>query len=301
MRASAVAFALSVALIGSGCSGFGGGDDQPTTRVVFEAVPATGREVSEETLEEAAEIMRERADKLGLDAAIDSNEMQVAIEVPQDVADRLGDRLVDVMGRTARLEFFDLQGDLVPGVSVDAQGFPIARSKPPERRPNTVVVICRPPTEYCPGVDEEPKQVSYYLFRDDPDLTGADLELKGTRQDFDQNGPVVVITFTEEGAQKFEEITRTLVERGRLVANRNGWAGVENDRANQQFALVLDGELKSAPSVDFDDNPAGIPGNNGAIITGLGSVQSTKDLALVLQAGSLPFDFRLVSKEETEK
>ena len=166
MRLAAVAVALSVAMIGGGCSGLFG-DDGPKTRVVFEAVPAPGREVSEERLEEAAEIMRERADTLGLDATIESNEKQVAIEVPEDVADRV----VSLLGRTARLEFFDLQGDLVSGVSIDAQGMPIARSKPPERRPNTVVVDCRPPTAYCPGVAGEPRRVSYYLFRDEPNLT----------------------------------------------------------------------------------------------------------------------------------
>ena len=59
---------------------------------------------------------------------------------------------------------------------------------------------------------------------------------------------------------------------------------------------MLDREIKSAPTVDFDDNPSGIGGNNGAIITGV-SIQEAKDLALVLRSGTLPF--KLVTIEQT--
>jgi preprotein translocase subunit SecD len=289
MRAFAVAFALSVTLIGSGCSGFGGGEDQPTTRVVFEAVPAPGRELSEERLEEAAEIMRDRAEMLGLEAKVDRDAKLVAIEVPTEVVDRA----VDILPRTAKLEFFDLQADLVPGVSLDEEGFPRASIKPLKPRAKTVVITCGPPTPYCPGVEEEPRRTYYYLFRDDPDLTGADLDRRGTRQDFDRE-PIVLIQFTKTGARKFETVTRTLAERGRVLANRDGLSGPENDIVNQQFAIVLDNELKSAPTVDFDENPGGIPGDNGAQITGLVTVQEARDLALVLQVGALPFAFRRV-------
>ena len=106
--------------------------------------------------------------------------------------------------------------------------------------------------------------------------------------------------FTDSGAEKFEEVTRTLVERGRSGANQLGLTDiVENDVANQQFAIVLDRDIKSAPTVDFDDNPAGIPGNNGAIITGL-SISEARELALVLRTGAHPIEFRVVSKETRE-
>ena len=89
-----------------------------------------------------------------------------------------------------------------------------------------------------------------------------------------------------QGADRFEEITRRLVERGRAKANRLGITDKnQNDVANQQFAIVLDRVIQSAPTVDFDDNPAGIPGNNGAIITGV-SIQEAKDLAIVLRSGT---------------
>ena len=99
-----------------------------------------------------------------------------------------------------------------------------------------------------------------------------------------------------QGADRFEEITRRLVERGRAKANRLGITDKnQNDVANQQFAIVLDRVIQSAPTVDFDDNPAGIPGNNGAIITGV-SIQEAKDLAIVLRSGTLPFKLVTISQ-----
>ncbi len=133
-------------------------------------------------------------------------------------------------------------------------------------------------------------------------MSGDDLKRKGTRQDFDSgpgrgNEPVVTMQFTGSGADKFESVTRTLAERGRSVANRLGITDkTENDVANQQFAIVLDREIKSAPTVDFDDNPSGIGGSNGAIITGV-SIQEAKNLAIVLRSGTLPF--KLITIEQT--
>ena len=134
-----------------------------------------------------------------------------------------------------------------------------------------------------------PSRTYYYLFNYDPknethrrrpvpEMTGSDLKRKGTRQDFDTqtNEPVVLMQFTASGGEQVPGHHARLVERGRVLANRNGWTGAADDQANQQFAIVLDREIKSAPSVDFDDNPNGIPGNNGAQITGIGSIHEAK-------------------------
>ena len=173
------------------------------------------------------------------------------------------------------------------------------------------VITCGAEADYCPGVQpEQLNRTYYYLFNYDPqneddpvpEMTGDDLERKGTRQDFDtspgrSNQPVVSMQFTDRGADRFEEITRRLAERGRQRANTAGVSDrSENDAFNQQFAIVLDRDIKSAPTVDFDDNPTGIGGNNGAIITGV-SIQEAKDLAIVLRSGTLPF--KLVTIEQT--
>ena len=59
----------------------------------------------------------------------------------------------------------------------------------------------------------------------------------------------------------------------------------------QHFAIVLDREIKSWPSIDWNQYPNGISGTNGAQITGIGDTSEAKDLALVLQTGALPVTF----------
>src|SRR5436189_82053 len=68
------------------------------------------------------------------------------------------------------------------------------------------------------------------------------------------------------------------------------------------------GDLKlSGTRADVDPNQGpivlmqftnGIEGSNGARITGLGGFQEAKDLALVLQTGSLPYTFRTLESTD---
>ena len=112
-------------------------------------------------------------------------------------------------------------------------------------------------------------------------MTGGDLKLSGTRQDFDTttNQPIVSLEFTKKGSDRFQDITRSEYVRGKL---RN---------APQHFAIVLDREIRSWPQIDYTDGQlaGGISGN--AQITGIGDIQEAKDLALVLQTGALPVEF----------
>ena len=59
---------------------------------------------------------------------------------------------------------------------------------------------------------------------------------------------------------------------------------------------MLDREIKSWPSIDFEQYPGGISGSNGAQISGLASIGEAKDLALVLQTGALPVEFRTLDQ-----
>ena len=353
-------------------------DLQGGLEVVKKAVPEQGQTVDSEGMDDAVSIIRSRIDSVGaFEPEIrQQGSDQIVIELP-GVKDQK--RATELIGQTAKLELYDLQGDLIPGASLDTNGNPIPRdslfdllssqqSKAKNGTPsayyllketkegkktvhklvvgpkptreaildsgyvkknkakgkelpngtkiyavpaNMVVITCGKTERYCPGVQQDAlNRTYYYLFNYDPEnkenpvpeMTGDDLKRKGTRQDFDSgpgrgNEPVVTMQFTGGGADRFETITRRLAERGRSVANRLGLTDkTENDVANQQFAIVLDREIKSAPTVDFDDNPSGISGNNGAIITGV-SIQEAKDLALVLRSGTLPF--KLITIEQT--
>jgi SecD/SecF fusion protein len=175
---------------------------------------------------------------------------------------------------------------------------------------DTVVVTCDSTEVVCPG--NAPQQGNsippppagknyYYLFTHNPDLTkvgdvkgvpeltGSDLKLSGTRQDFDPttNEPVVLMQFTGSGSHKFQAVTSEEYNRGR---NRNG--------IPQHFAIVLDREIRSFPQIDptKSDLAGGISGN--AEISGIGSIGEAKDLALVLQTGALPVNFVQIERTD---
>jgi SecD/SecF fusion protein len=169
---------------------------------------------------------------------------------------------------------------------------------------NRTVITCSAPATVCPGVNAPPApgQTFYYLFKYQPnsahpipEMTGKDLVLSGTKADFDPstNQPIVTLQFTGTGQKLFQEITAREAQRGQQLAN----TGVPKRAAEQSFAIVLDGQLESFPTIDFSQYPSGIAGNNGAQITGV-TYGESKDLALVLQTGALPVKF--VTKSRTE-
>ena len=167
--------------------------------------------------------------------------------------------------------------------------------------PGTAVLECGIGEIVCPGVFiESPRRDFYYLVKYDPprtpELDGSDLQLDGTRQDFDTTTgePIVVMQFTDEGAERFTEITRREAIRGKLLFNIAGGGG-DPHNSFQHFAIVLDREIKSWPSIDWEQYPIGISGSNGVQITGIGDPQDAKDLATVLQTGALPVRFEVVA------
>jgi SecD/SecF fusion protein len=166
-----------------------------------------------------------------------------------------------------------------------------------------IILNCGIGERYCPGVNEAPPSRNYfYLMRFDPEnkrnpvpeMTGADLKLDGTRQDISgTEGPIVLMEFTDSGGDKFHEITRDLASRGQVASG----SVQDPDQALQSFAIVLDREIKSAPTVDWRQNPDGIAGGS-AEITGIGDIGEAKDLALVLQTGALPVEFEQIDLTE---
>jgi SecD/SecF fusion protein len=175
---------------------------------------------------------------------------------------------------------------------------------------NMIVLVCGPKEVVCPGnggaqggnTVGPPREGTnyYYLFRHDktaegipdvkgiPQMTGSDLKLSGTRQDFDPstNEPVVLMQFTGSGSDKFRRVTSEEYNRGR------------NRGTAQHFAIVLDREIRSFPQIDptKSDLAGGISGN--AEISGIASLGEAKDLALVLQTGALPVEFEQIERTD---
>ena len=162
----------------------------------------------------------------------------------------------------------------------------------------TVVITCSvKTTTVCPGdpLGLPPAgKTDYYLFKHGPypndqngpfpELTGKELKLSGTRQDFNptDGSPVVLMQFTNKGNKAFYKVTKNEGLRGQIR------------KQSQHFAIVLDDEIRSWPQIDYTDSSVnnGInPAGTGAQITGIGSLKEAQNLALVLQTGALPVKF----------
>jgi SecD/SecF fusion protein len=321
-------------------------DLQGGLELILQAQAPQGREITDEDLDRSVEIIRSRVDKLGV------SEPEIRRQGTDQIAVDLAGvhnpaRAAEIVGKTAQLQFYDLEADLVSGKSVDANGnaIPSPRLRPlltPEAKleegatptqwylfsqdnkllagptdrkadlvdalatgevpegakyyavpEGQIAISCGPPTVVCPPTIGEPRQNFYYLFKYEPtnaenpipEMTGEDLKLTGTRQDFLNGQPIVTLQFTDRGGDRFHDITRGLAQRGQLRGTP------------QHFAIVLDNEIRSWPQIDYQQLPDGISGNS-AQIEGLDSVDEAKDLALVLQTGALPVKFVQVERSD---
>jgi SecD/SecF fusion protein len=162
-----------------------------------------------------------------------------------------------------------------------------------------VVITCDASTSVvCPGLNSNPVPGAtyYYLFKHNlngpnpvPQMTGNDLKLKGTQQDFDPSSgaPIVTMQFKSHGNKIFHDITRQEAIRGQTL-------GVP-----QHFAIVLDNQIRSWPQIEYQKYPDGIdPTNGGAEITGMANLTEAKNLALVLQTGALPVKFVTIERTD---
>jgi SecD/SecF fusion protein len=126
----------------------------------------------------------------------------------------------------------------------------------------------------------------FFVLRDDVVLTGAGIT--NPRPSIDQSGATAVtFGFTGTGRAAFQRTTKAIAHRGADVS-LNGLT------LDQHFAVVLDNQLLTVPSIGFHQYPDGITGATGADIVGGFSAKSAKDLATELRYGALPLDLRVV-------
>jgi len=133
----------------------------------------------------------------------------------------------------------------------------------------------------------------FYVMRDNVALSGKDI--KDPQQGFNENSqPDVEFRFTDAGKTAFHDVTRTIAQRGTNLR----LPGTNPQAVLQHFAVALDGRLISVASIDPQQLPDGIDGQNGAVIEGGFTIQSAQDLANLLQLGALPIGLRLISQSQ---
>ena len=101
---------------------------------------------------------------------------------------------------------------------------------------------------------------SWYVLNDDPVLTGVGHhEPAGELRKRIGHGADVTFGFTSHGKSVFQRVTKEIAQRGQEAQ----LPGVTKEEALQHFAIVLDGQLITAPSIDFTKYPEGIDASQG--------------------------------------
>ncbi len=109
-----------------------------------------------------------------------------------------------------------------------------------------------------------------YLVKKEAELTGAALDNAEVKVGGNFNRPRISFTMKNDSAEKFKNITELNV--------------------NRRLAIVLDDIVQSAPNIKER-----IPNGQG-IIEGNFTMETAKDLAIVLRAGALPAPVKIIEK-----
>ena len=229
--------------------------------------------VTSQQMDQAEMVIRNRVDKLGVsEPAINrqgDNEISVGLAGVKNV-----DEAMALIGKTAQLEFMRVDQNLTNQIT--------SQTITPDKLPADKLLLYQTQKDNngnaVLGSDGKPVQIPMVVDKQ-PLMTGKALD--GASVGYDQFGkPKVNMSFNDEGTKEFTNVTTQLSNQGKI-------SGV-----TQRMAIVLDGEVESAPTVK---DP--ITGNS-AEITGNMSLQEVKDIVLVLQTGALPVQMQTIDKNE---
>lgn len=314
--------ALLAGLLGAGVAfgGYGWGprlalDLEGGTQIILQPSLAEGQEVTEEQLEQAVSIIRQRVDATGVTEAevstLGANNIVVGIPGTPDQA------TLERIQASAKLEFRAvILADLPSNQSVGETPAPTDGATPsptdgatpaPESTPTATPTDGSDPAWVTPELQEQfdsfdceslstaetnvaPEDEPLITCQDDGsikyllgpvEVSGDTIADAAAQMGATQTGAptgewVVTIDFDDEGTRAFADVTTRLV----------GLTGVR-----KQFAVVLDGRVITAPetiSAITDGNPQ---------ITGQFTQESAQTLANQLKFGALPIGFEVQSSE----
>jgi SecD/SecF fusion protein len=254
-------------------------DLQGGLEVVYTARTAEGKPPTKAQLEQTVGILDRRVNGLGVtESQIQTQGAdQIAIALP-GITD--AEQALSVIGKTAQLEFFtdDPASRLVgPVESKEAALKELRRTGVSKEE---IAQLEAEGTSQDHSLIEQPADTvndipaAWYVYARPPAMTGD--AVKSARASFDQFGkPEVLIEFTGEGSEQFQEITRNLYRTGLLK------------QTPQTFAIVLDNVMESDPMIDYTDPTLRDGIRDSAVISGGNmTIQESKDLAFVLNTGA---------------
>ncbi len=135
-------------------------------------------------------------------------------------------------------------------------------------------------TSPAPGHSIKFSDARFYVLKDNVALSSSDITNPQASTD-ESGNPDVQFGFNPAGKTAFQNVTNQIAHRGQDVSTLG-------QHLNQHFAVALDNQLLTVPSIDYAVYPDGITGGNGADITAGLTAQSARKLASVLREGPLP-------------
>ncbi len=246
-------------------------DLQGGLSVILEVKESDKANATSEKIDQTVGVIQDRVDRLGVaEPEIRRlGEWQISVQLPgiEDQAQAL-----EIIGKTAVLEFFAV-ADFGESYQTEVDALTWAGVESVDELPEGQRLVIWPAEENPRHVDE------YYIVKTKAPVDGSMLKDAGFDNQTSRPGSYrVTMEFDDTGAEAFRVTTKELADIG--VAT-----GV-----TQYLAIVLDGRVQSAPSVDEE-----ISGGS-AEITGTFTLDEAKDLALVLQTGALPLTLEPVSQ-----
>ena len=217
----------------------------------------------DDAMDAAKDVIEDRINRFGVSETEVTREgkNRLAIQLPGVTPEEAE----DLIGRTALLRFMEAEED--------ENGLVVCRTPDGERfsaeYPSQVIVGgCTTPELNGEVVWQAATGVRNDEVRA---LTGRQVTAGSAQATFDQTGNVVVsIEFTGEGTLLFEQITSRLSSPPRPLG------------------IFLDDELISAPQVNF------VITQSVTTITGIGTLDDAKNLAVLLNSGALPVPVRAI-------
>lgn len=244
-----------------------------------------GGRVTREEMEQAADLIRQRIDRLGVaepDVRVQA-ENQIVVQIPGVTNP---DEVIDIIGDTAQLGFYQvLASDGQTGVpqdeveSVKEEIGEDLRDDDAYQKGERKVLF-----EESPSPQGGDTYVAGYVVHKNPDLTGDALQQNGANVDYDTAGKrEVTLQLTREGGQQFGDLTQKIVNE----ALASGEPGL--------LAIALDEDVQSAPQVDEPIYGGQVSISNSGLPEGLPEDEANQ-LETVLNTGALPVNMEVISQ-----
>jgi SecD/SecF fusion protein len=134
----------------------------------------------------------------------------------------------------------------------------------------------------------------FFVLHDKSALSGSDIKSPQQTYDPQTQEPIVSFNFTGTGQKEFQDVTRQIAQRGAA----NALPGQDPAISSNHFAIILDNAVVSRPIINYQENPDGIDGRNGAQISGINNLGKAQTLAEFLKRGALQIDLKLISQSQ---